>query len=252
MRALTLESSLITGIPLAGTDFVLTPEAIADRVASRLSADPARGHEMTFLIHCPELRPARGAGVHATAARPRAARAPDADDRELAGYLYFRRNVNGWQTEWWLHRDGCRRWFLAERTHLDERDPPHVLAGGARGGSRVTERLQEAPGEGDPSRPARLDRLRGTQDRRVRGRHRRVRARRGRRHDHGAVLQVPPAAGSAVHDGVLCELPDADRRDPQRPRVHRARARRHASWSGRTPGRPPAGTSTAGSTRSRS
>jgi glutamate synthase domain-containing protein 2 len=45
MRALTLESSLITGIPLAGTDFVLTPEAIADRVASRLSADPARGHE---------------------------------------------------------------------------------------------------------------------------------------------------------------------------------------------------------------
>ena len=40
MRALTLESSLITGIPLAGTDFVLTPEAIADSVASRLSVDP--------------------------------------------------------------------------------------------------------------------------------------------------------------------------------------------------------------------
>ncbi len=39
MRALTLESSLITGIPLAGTDFVLTPEAIADRVAERLSVD---------------------------------------------------------------------------------------------------------------------------------------------------------------------------------------------------------------------
>lgn len=39
MRALTLESSLITGIPLAGTDFVLTPEAIADRVAARLSVD---------------------------------------------------------------------------------------------------------------------------------------------------------------------------------------------------------------------
>jgi methylamine---glutamate N-methyltransferase subunit C len=39
MRALTLESSLITGIPLAGSDFVLSPEAIADRVAARLSAD---------------------------------------------------------------------------------------------------------------------------------------------------------------------------------------------------------------------
>jgi hypothetical protein len=37
MRALTLESSLITGIPLAGTDFVLTPEAIAARVAQHLS-----------------------------------------------------------------------------------------------------------------------------------------------------------------------------------------------------------------------
>ncbi len=23
--------------------------------------------------------------------------------------------MNGWQTEWWLHRDGCRAWFLAER-----------------------------------------------------------------------------------------------------------------------------------------
>jgi sarcosine oxidase subunit alpha/sarcosine oxidase subunit delta len=33
----------------------------------------------------------------------------------LAAYLYFRVNVNGWQTEWWLHRDGCRKWFLVER-----------------------------------------------------------------------------------------------------------------------------------------
>lgn len=40
MRALTLESSLITGIPLAGTDFVLSPDAIADRVSARLSVDP--------------------------------------------------------------------------------------------------------------------------------------------------------------------------------------------------------------------
>jgi glutamate synthase domain-containing protein 2 len=39
MRALTLESSLITGIPLAGTDFTLSPDAIADRVAARLSGE---------------------------------------------------------------------------------------------------------------------------------------------------------------------------------------------------------------------
>ncbi len=36
MRALTLEASMITGIPLAGTDWVLTPDAIAERVAKAL------------------------------------------------------------------------------------------------------------------------------------------------------------------------------------------------------------------------
>jgi hypothetical protein len=39
MRALTLEASIITGIPLAGTDFILSPEAIAERVAARLSKE---------------------------------------------------------------------------------------------------------------------------------------------------------------------------------------------------------------------
>ena len=34
LRALTLEASMITGIPLVGTDFVLTPDAIAERVAA--------------------------------------------------------------------------------------------------------------------------------------------------------------------------------------------------------------------------
>jgi methylamine---glutamate N-methyltransferase subunit C len=37
MRAITLEASMITGIPLAGTDFVLTPDAIAQRVAALLA-----------------------------------------------------------------------------------------------------------------------------------------------------------------------------------------------------------------------
>ena len=36
MRALTLEASMITGVPLAGTDWVLTPDAIAERVAALL------------------------------------------------------------------------------------------------------------------------------------------------------------------------------------------------------------------------
>jgi hypothetical protein len=40
MRALTLESSMITEIPLAGTDFVLTPDAIAARVAAIVAGSP--------------------------------------------------------------------------------------------------------------------------------------------------------------------------------------------------------------------
>jgi glutamate synthase domain-containing protein 2 len=36
MRALTLEASLITGIPLAGTDFTLRPEDLASALAARL------------------------------------------------------------------------------------------------------------------------------------------------------------------------------------------------------------------------
>jgi sarcosine oxidase, subunit delta len=35
--------------------------------------------------------------------------------RDLNRYLYFRRNVAGLQREWWVHRSGCREWFLAER-----------------------------------------------------------------------------------------------------------------------------------------
>jgi sarcosine oxidase, subunit delta len=35
--------------------------------------------------------------------------------RELGAYNYFRRNAAGVQREWWVHRSGCRGWFLAER-----------------------------------------------------------------------------------------------------------------------------------------
>jgi heterotetrameric sarcosine oxidase delta subunit len=35
--------------------------------------------------------------------------------RELATYIYFRKNVAGVQREWWFHRLGCELWFQAER-----------------------------------------------------------------------------------------------------------------------------------------
>jgi heterotetrameric sarcosine oxidase delta subunit len=69
---------------------------------------------MTFLIDCPECGPREALEFSFGGETTRRA-GPDATDLELAGYLYFRRNVLGWQAEWWLHRDGCRTWFLAER-----------------------------------------------------------------------------------------------------------------------------------------
>jgi sarcosine oxidase subunit delta len=69
---------------------------------------------MTFLIGCPNCGPREALEFSYGGERTRRA-GPGASDHELAGYLFFRENVNGWQTEWWLHRDGCRKWFLAER-----------------------------------------------------------------------------------------------------------------------------------------
>jgi heterotetrameric sarcosine oxidase delta subunit len=69
---------------------------------------------MSFLLDCPSCG-RRDVGEFTCAGevtvRPQRAPTP----RELAGYLYFRRNVAGIQREWWYHRDGCEMWFQAER-----------------------------------------------------------------------------------------------------------------------------------------
>ncbi len=72
---------------------------------------------MTFLIGCPNCGPREALEFSYGGETTRRARS-DAAAEELAGYLFFRENLNGWQTEWWLHRDGCRQWFLAERHTL--------------------------------------------------------------------------------------------------------------------------------------
>lgn len=46
--------------------------------------------------------------------RPRDGADP-AQRRAWAEYLYFRDNRAGVQKEWWYHRAGCGRWFLADR-----------------------------------------------------------------------------------------------------------------------------------------
>jgi sarcosine oxidase subunit delta len=69
---------------------------------------------VTFLITCPNCGPREALEFSFGGETTRRA-GPGSTDRELATYLYFRRNVDGWQTEWWVHRSGCRAWFLAER-----------------------------------------------------------------------------------------------------------------------------------------
>lgn len=69
---------------------------------------------MGFLMACPncgdrDVAEFRFGGE--VTARP----APDAPPAAWAAYLSLRRNEAGPQAEWWFHRHGCRRWFLAER-----------------------------------------------------------------------------------------------------------------------------------------
>ncbi|HEY3068734.1 MAG TPA: sarcosine oxidase subunit delta [Gaiellaceae bacterium] len=69
---------------------------------------------MSFLLPCPNCGP-RDVNEFTCAGevtvRPKGA--PSL--RELAMYIYFRRNVAGVQREWWYHRLGCEIWFQAER-----------------------------------------------------------------------------------------------------------------------------------------
>ena len=46
---------------------------------------------------------------------------PDADSDQWARYFYTKNNVAGVQREWWNHRFGCRKWFLAVRDTVTNR-----------------------------------------------------------------------------------------------------------------------------------
>ncbi len=69
---------------------------------------------MSFLLPCPNCGPRRvdefgfGGEFQVRPVEP-------VDASAWGHYLYGRRNVAGPQTEWWYHRLGCGRWFLAER-----------------------------------------------------------------------------------------------------------------------------------------
>ena len=40
---------------------------------------------------------------------------PDASNEQWTKYFYSRRNVAGTEREWWYHKFGCRKWFVALR-----------------------------------------------------------------------------------------------------------------------------------------
>ncbi len=69
---------------------------------------------MSFLLPCPNCGP-RDVNEFAYAGEVTKRPRESPSQRELASYVYFRRNAAGVQREWWYHRFGCELWFLAER-----------------------------------------------------------------------------------------------------------------------------------------
>jgi heterotetrameric sarcosine oxidase delta subunit len=96
---------------------------------------------MSFLVPCPDCG-GREVSEFSYGGESNKRPAPDALLRDLARYLFFRRNVAGEQVEWWYHRDGCQRWFLARRDTRSNafaetywpRKSPSALAGEGKGG----------------------------------------------------------------------------------------------------------------------
>jgi len=51
MRAMTIEASAITGIPLVGTDFAFRPESFADAIMRAMTAQTTNGHSDQKVHH---------------------------------------------------------------------------------------------------------------------------------------------------------------------------------------------------------
>ena len=69
---------------------------------------------MSFLLNCPNCGDRNVNEFHfggEVTSRPALGDSPDL----WSGYFYSRSNVAGVSREWWNHRFGCRKWFLAMR-----------------------------------------------------------------------------------------------------------------------------------------
>ena len=69
---------------------------------------------MSFLLECPNC--GRRDVAEFRFGGEASQRPADAADRAAwTRYVYSRCNVAGEQVEWWRHRQGCGKWFLAAR-----------------------------------------------------------------------------------------------------------------------------------------
>ena len=75
---------------------------------------------MSFLLACPLCGP-RDVYEFRYGGEIQKRPAPGSDQATWAEYLYARTNIDGVERAWWFHRNGCRRWFQAERDTRDNR-----------------------------------------------------------------------------------------------------------------------------------
>ena len=95
MAALTMEASMICGIPLAGT-----------QKGVRIL--------MSFLLACPNCGE-RSVYEFRFGGEVKSASAAGRCEDAWFEYTYTKANEAGVQKEWWFHRSGCRQWLQAVR-----------------------------------------------------------------------------------------------------------------------------------------
>ncbi|MBV8475470.1 MAG: sarcosine oxidase subunit delta [Acidobacteria bacterium] len=69
---------------------------------------------MSFLVKCPNCGE-RDAYEFRFGGEYHKRPSPGAPDNEWVDYVFNRTNMNGLQKEWCYHREGCGKWFVAER-----------------------------------------------------------------------------------------------------------------------------------------
>ena len=73
---------------------------------------------MSFLLNCPNCGE-RNVNEFRFGGEVTSRPDPEASQEQWSTYFYFRNNAAGVSREWWNHRFGCRKWFLALRDTRD-------------------------------------------------------------------------------------------------------------------------------------